>query len=685
MASYTQAIVGRTLTPSNHLHKQPTSSIASTGSLLAKQVRRMTINILEDITTPSKTSDQSSTTTSGGVEGTDVSFVEVTMWLHLQNNVLTMREIQKSRHNRFNKLDSTSRILMDQISDILDYGDFDSPVPFAIKGCITVVMMNNTKHFFHFGDDFKTKNAWLLALYAARDQHLFQKCVYSSQPNVELSSVSRGKLKKKLEKLISLYHSIRDEDSILVFNESVQPTAEGLSSLSSSISPSSSLHTCSSSPSPMDFIHYIHYEFQRRKDVKLHLVLRELAQYFAKNYPPKLPESEQTDPNEKIVHALAVPDSTNLVPKAPPLPPLPLEKQVRVSQSTHPVNMKQLFWQKIKPVNVRNTIWMSIQERNDVQWQELENKFGEKNVLRRRAIVKTDTSLSSNGGDTKVVNLFDAQRTQNVAIACAKLRKTPSEIYDIVLEMDPIDLTLDVTDIILHLLLPTNDEIACLRAYTGSIEALDYCGQLFSYFSQIEGLESRLQVQKIMLSWTEDATYALSLLDDVKRSLAELKHTHTLQPLKDILATVLTVGNYMNGNKRSGKAHGFKLTDLLKLKDIRENNCPQRHLLHFIVEQFPTVESSVFYHHWDVMWRAGKISQANVDNLIKQLQGDLDVCIAAISTAEEISDVAIRENLILRLGTCVLFAVLDSCSALFISRNVFQFGIRGRWSSSLLH
>jgi hypothetical protein len=217
--------------------------------------------------------------------------------------------------------------------------------------------------------------------------------------------------------------------------------------------------------------------------------------------------------------------------------------------------------------------------------------------------------------------------------------------------MDPIDLSLEVTDVILHLLLPTPDELACLRAYTGNRGCLDYCGELFSYFSQIEGLENRLIVQKIMLSWREEATYAFTLLDDVKHALLEFKTEQTLQPLQDIMATVLSVGNFMNGKNRSGNAHGFKLDTLLKLKDIREKKLPHRNLLHFVIEQFPSLNGSVFYETWEAMWRMPKISRGNVESIVKQLHESLERCISAITTAGEIQDDVIRENLIDRLST----------------------------------
>ena len=300
MASCAQAIVRDTPT---FTHNTPSRRASSSGGNL---LRRMTINILEDMTSPVTSNGSATAAGTGGAHsgsgsGREHTFVEVAKWLHLQDNVLITRDIQKSKrkktntdhnnHNADKNEQHSHRIFIHQILEVLDYGDFDDPVPFSIKGCITIITLDLKKHFFHFGDDIKTKSAWLIAFDAAMDHYLFQKSLYSSPPHVELPSTLQFKMKKKFDKLFSLYRSIRDEDAILVFNECLLPTAEGTSS-PSSLSATAGTVTAgkSSGLSPMDVTHYIQYEFYRRKDIKLQLHLQELAQYFIKNYPPKLLE-----------------------------------------------------------------------------------------------------------------------------------------------------------------------------------------------------------------------------------------------------------------------------------------------------------------------------------------------------------------------------------------------------------
>lgn len=56
--------------------------------------------------------------------------------------------------------------------------------------------------------------------------------------------------------------------------------------------------------------------------------------------------------------------------------------------------------------------------------------------------------------------------------------------------------------------------------------------------------------------------------------------------MKNVLAVILTLGNYMNGgNMQRGQADGFGLEILAKLKDVKSKD-NQVTLLHFIVRTY---------------------------------------------------------------------------------------------------
>lgn len=63
----------------------------------------------------------------------------------------------------------------------------------------------------------------------------------------------------------------------------------------------------------------------------------------------------------------------------------------------------------------------------------------------------------------------------------------------------------------------------------------------------------------------------------------------TSKSLKNVLAIILTLGNYMNGGNRTrGQADGFGLEILAKLRDVKSKDSSVT-LLHFIVRAYMKV------------------------------------------------------------------------------------------------
>jgi hypothetical protein len=210
-----------------------------------------------------------------------------------------------------------------------------------------------------------------------------------------------------------------------------------------------------------DFFQFLHYELRtHRNEEKFLQLLKELGDYVVKNYAPKPVVTEEDEECWKS-YPPAVPSSERDIPRAPSLPPLPPNKPVVKPNK----KMKQLFWTVIKPVNVYQTIWMDLEE-VPVPW---ENSF-DSLFSATQQVKKISAGGAGGGGDRKqsqkhVVTLFDGKRTQNVAIACGKLRKSPEELYELVLMLEPEELTGEMNDTIMNLLLPTTEEIGLVRSY----------------------------------------------------------------------------------------------------------------------------------------------------------------------------------------------------------------------------
>lgn len=218
--------------------------------------------------------------------------------------------------------------------------------------------------------------------------------------------------------------------------------------------------------------------------------------------------------------------------------------------------------------------------------------------------------------------------------------------------MDTEELSTEINDTILNLLLPTPEESAILKAYTGDVGNLDNTGRLFYYFAEIERLEERLKIQRIILSWDEDAKAILDMVHTVEEAVSELMSLDCLNPLRGILSTILSIGNYLNGGSHRGQAHGFKLDILLKLRDMRQSSRGRGNLLHCIIEEMKILHPNIpsFYENWKHLWRANKIDMLYVHELLGKLEKSLEFCYSELEAIDALIDSVAKQTLQEKLG-----------------------------------
>jgi len=130
-----------------------------------------------------------------------------------------------------------------------------------------------------------------------------------------------------------------------------------------------------------------------------------------------------------------------------------------------------------------------------------------------------------------------------------------------------------------------SEQVSVLVSYDGNITELSLSDQYLHQMSSIPRLTERMscmlyrrQLNMAQEELKPDLTMLRSAADELKRS----------SKLKTVLATVLQLGNELNGGTFRGDADGFQLSDLLKLKDTRATNASgvTPTLLHFLARVF---------------------------------------------------------------------------------------------------
>ncbi|KAF5466127.1 hypothetical protein F2P56_016080, partial [Juglans regia] len=125
---------------------------------------------------------------------------------------------------------------------------------------------------------------------------------------------------------------------------------------------------------------------------------------------------------------------------------------------------------------------------------------------------------------------------------------------------------------------PTKEEMETLKNYTGDKEMLGKCEQFFLELMKVPRVESKLRVFAFKITFSSQVNDLRKNLNTINNAAREVKES---VKLRQIMQTILTLGNALNQGTARGSAIGFKLDSLLKLADTRARNNKMT-LMHYL-------------------------------------------------------------------------------------------------------
>ncbi|KAL4554922.1 hypothetical protein LXL04_037531 [Taraxacum kok-saghyz] len=283
--------------------------------------------------------------------------------------------------------------------------------------------------------------------------------------------------------------------------------------------------------------------------------------------------------------------------KGPPRPPGVGFKGSRPSpgdidgDDSNKAKLKPFFWDKVMASPDQAMVWHQIRA-GSFQFNEemIENLFGynEKN--------KTGNKKSSQDPSSKMVQLIDGKKAQNLSILLKALNVTTNEVCDALKEGNELPLELIQT---LIKMAPTNEEEMKLRLYDGDLSRLGAAEKFLKRLVEIPFAYKRLDSLLFMCTLQEEQDFVKESFQTLEAACKELRKSRLFLKL---LEAVLKTGNRMNDGTFRGSAQAFKLDTLLKLSDVKGMD-GKTTLLHFVVLE---------------IIRAEGIRAAKSDNLLEE-------------------------------------------------------------------
>ncbi|KAJ3192914.1 hypothetical protein HK101_005753 [Irineochytrium annulatum] len=317
------------------------------------------------------------------------------------------------------------------------------------------------------------------------------------------------------------------------------------------------------------------------KEMQYQLQIRELQEAVATLTRERDELQEKLHPTKFEPVVAGTPAAQCVVDAYAPLPPL------TIPAATMPT--KPLGWVKMPEHLLPDSIWMSVVDGaygpspsaseiilDRPELDALPRFFGKRSAGGVKLLRTTPLSKS----------LLGTSRARTVEILLSSMWVPHSVIRDALITIDDDVLTTDRLEI-LRQCVPTVEEANVVHAFRGNPTSLGKADQFILALSTIPRLPQRINALLHRRRVLNDMSGLAQKLGIVSAAVNAIRRSPALVRL---LQTVLAVGNCLNKGTFKGKAYGFKVEGLGKLKEIRAaDGCEGRAraptLLHYVARR----------------------------------------------------------------------------------------------------
>ncbi|KAM9268748.1 FH1/FH2 domain-containing protein 1 [Cariama cristata] len=330
--------------------------------------------------------------------------------------------------------------------------------------------------------------------------------------------------------------------------------------------------------------------------------------------PPAVPGCPPPPPPPPVVPGCPPPPPPPpAVPGCPPLPGLPGPSATDGPSQAKKKRTVKLFWKELKQLDGtvgpgrfgQATLWATLQN-VEVNAAKLEHLFESRSK-------EVPTSKKATDGK-KVVVVLDPKRSNAINIGLTVLPPVHI-IKTAVLNFDEFAVNKEGIEKILTMV-PTEEEKQKIQeAQLANPDVpLGSAEQFLLALSSISDLTARLQLWAFKLDYESLEQEIAEPLFDLKVGMEQLARNHTF---KCILATLLAMGNFLNGSQSRGFELGY-LEKVSEVKDTVHRQSLLHHLCQMVVEKFP--ETTDLYSEIASITRSAKVDFDELANSLVQLE-----------------------------------------------------------------
>ncbi|XP_048752362.1 uncharacterized protein LOC125663952 isoform X4 [Ostrea edulis] len=297
-------------------------------------------------------------------------------------------------------------------------------------------------------------------------------------------------------------------------------------------------------------------------------------------------DQERRQPETTLTYSLELP---------PPLPPRPGRGNIVYPNKplVRPtVKMKALDWNRIilnrsgddsVRSTVCNTIWHSMLEPK-IDNEEVERLFQQQEGTNMDGMTLYSDIISQRGKTKhQLVTIIEREKSGRLAFTMKALPHPLSRLSQAIASLEIFPINTDRFAELMELFGASTD-VDKINAYVkrkgpGNLDHPEYLlyelSKMEHFRERVDFLRFRYRAQWQLFEMDQQLRELHTACDEIINSLS----------LKNLLETLLAVGNYLNGSSQNGQADGFSINILNKLKDIKDID-DKGNLLEFIMKMY---------------------------------------------------------------------------------------------------
>ena len=302
------------------------------------------------------------------------------------------------------------------------------------------------------------------------------------------------------------------------------------------------------------------------------------------------------------------PNPGNTIPN-PPVPNNVASSTITAPENAIPqikppadVVTKKLFWDIIPKYKLKSTLWNAgITSNIPVNYEILTSIFAEK---------KVETVITDKPKAKVQVYITDMKKANNSGIVLSRFSYKSNDIINIINSMDEKKIkTEDLLKLIK--LAPTDEEMEKLINYTGNGEEIMYSERfLLECWVRVPLFQIRLECFKFKIDFYSELPDVCEIISIISDALVSIRESESF---KNIIALILSIGNYLNHGTNKGNAQGFSLNILSQLNTIRGCDQEKTPLIYFLLNSLTDRTQLNFITEFESCLKASRFEITDLD------------------------------------------------------------------------